>query len=206
MPKFWLLWLLLLTWLAPSAAAQNLVLNGGFETGTFSSWTQTGNTGFSGVTNNAGDPSAPSPQGTYHAYFGPLSTGGIFQNFATTIGMIYRVSYFLNSGASRTNTRTFQAQVGNPGALTTLESLTNPALFTGYVQRTFTFTATTAISQIHFTFENDPDYWRLDNVFVTRAVPEIDPSSSRLPLLLLLGGLLLVSERRRSTSRPLSVN
>lgn len=192
-----LLWLLLVMWMAGNAVAQNLVLNGGFETGNFSSWTQTGNTGFTQVLSTAGDPSAPSPQGTFHARLGPLAAGGIFQNFTTTVGMIYRVSYFLNPGFSTGARRTFVAQVGNPSSLITLESLTNPALFAGYVQRTFTFTATTTTSQIRFTFENDPDYWRLDNIIVTRAVPEIDPSNSRLPLLVLLCGWVLVCERRR---------
>lgn len=161
--------------------------NGGFETGNFSNWTQFGNTGFSGVT-------TPAPGGTYHAYFGPVgSTGGILQNFATTVGQIYRVSYTL--AVAGTSNTSFLAQVGNSSALTTLESLTNPAVF-GYTVRTFTFTATTAISQISFTMRNDPNYWRLDNVFIRNTVPELSPSHGSLPLLFVFFSLLIIRERR----------
>jgi len=209
--KGWLLWLILVALLAPPALAQNLVLNGGFETGTFSSWTQTGDTGFTAVSSTSGDPSAPSPQGTYHAYFGPLTSGGIYQNFATIVGTVYRVSFSLNSGLSASANRSFRAQAGRAGSpLTTYDSLTNstipvntpanPHATAVYAQRSFTFTATNTTSRIQFLFENDPDYWRLDNIIVTRAVPEIDLTSSRLPLLMLFCGWLLVCERRRSAA------
>jgi len=184
--------------LSSSVLAQNLVLNGGFETGDFSNWTQARDTDFTEVLSSASDPDAPSPEGAYHARFGPLDNGDIFQNFGTSVGTIYRVSYFLYTGTSSSTRRTFEARVGTPGSLITLETLTNPAIFAGYVQRSFTFTATSTTSRIRFTFQNDPDYWRLDDVFITRAVPEIDPSRSRLPLLILFCGVLLVWERRRS--------
>ena len=187
---------------APGVWAQNLVVNGGFETGNFSSWTQFGSTGFSGVINSAGDPAAPSPEGVFHAYFGPLNLGGIFQNFATTVGQVYQVSYLLNAGQSSASTRRFRAQVGSPSAPVTLETLTNPSLF-GYTLRSFTFTATTSVSQIRFAFENDPNYWRLDGVSVRNAAPELDSSTS-LPGLVFLCGLVLSLERRkRKTLGPL---
>lgn len=168
--------------------------NGGFETGSFSNWTQFDNTGFSDVRTSALDPFFPSPEGIYHARFGPVnSTGGIFQNFATTAGQIYRVSYTLAVGG--TSNTSFLAQVGNSAALTTLESLTNPAVF-GYTARTFTFTATTAISQIRFTMQNNPNWWRLDNVIIRNTVPELNPSHGSLPLLFVFFSLLLIRERR----------
>ena len=40
---------LLLAVAAPAASAGELVTNGGFETGSFSGWTQFGNTGFAGA-------------------------------------------------------------------------------------------------------------------------------------------------------------
>ena len=185
--RLFLVWLSLALWLCQPARCQNLVLNGGFETGNFSSWTQFGDTGFSSVV------TATSPEGTRHARMGPLSPGGIFQNIATTIGQKYDISYRLSAGSSTGSNRTFLAQFGNPLALTTLESLTNPALF-GFTLRTFTFVATTTTSQIRFTFENDPDYWRLDNVIVK--VPELNAQAAQLPLVLVVLILLIVFERR----------
>lgn len=190
--RLFLVCLSLVLWLGQPGRAQNLVLNGGFETGNFSSWTQFGDTGFSSVV-ATGENGIASPEGTRHARFGPLTTGGIFQNIATTIGQTYQISYALHTGLSTGTRRTFRAQFGNPLALTTLESLTNPALF-GFTLRTFTFVATTTTSQIRFTFENDPDWWRLDNVSVK--VPELNAQAAQLPLMLVMLMLAIVLERR----------
>ena len=189
--RLFLVCLSLVFWLSLPARCQNLVLNGGFETGNFSSWTQFGDTGFTSVQTTA------SPEGTHQAWFGPLSRGGIRQNIATIIGQTYQISYRLSAGDSTSSTRTFLAQFGNPTARTTLESLTNPALF-GFTLRTFTFVATTTTSQIRFRFENDPDYWRLDNVIVQRVqtVPELNAKAAQLPTILILLMLAIVFERR----------
>ncbi|HVP55787.1 MAG TPA: PEP-CTERM sorting domain-containing protein [Candidatus Eisenbacteria bacterium] len=52
--------------------AGNLVVNCGFEAGDFTGWTQSGNTGFTGVTSIA--PYVNS--GTYGAYLGPVGSDG----------------------------------------------------------------------------------------------------------------------------------
>src|SRR6266404_9344680 len=86
--------------LGASAMAQNLVSNGGFETGNFAGWSQQGNTGFTGV---AGCFSSTCPHsGSFQAYFGPIgSTGGINQTLATDAGSTYTVDFWLaNDGGS----------------------------------------------------------------------------------------------------------
>jgi hypothetical protein len=57
--------------------AGNLVTNCGFETGNFSGWTLSGNTGFTGVTSSA--PYVNS--GTYGAYLGPVGSDGYLSQF-----------------------------------------------------------------------------------------------------------------------------
>ena len=53
------------------------VTNGGFETGDFTGWVQTGDASFTGIDTFA------ARSGTYGAFFGPTSVGGISQSFAT---------------------------------------------------------------------------------------------------------------------------
>src|SRR3954467_12399702 len=70
-------------------ASANLVVNGSFETGDFTGWTQTGNTGFSGV-ECPGAPFAGPGDGNCDAFFGPVgSNATLSQTFATTIGQLY---------------------------------------------------------------------------------------------------------------------
>ena len=156
------------------------VLNGGFETGDFTSWTQFGDTSFNGV---CGPPSGGCPDGqapfagNYAAYFGPDGdTGGIYQDIDTVVGQQYTVSFYLalpNGGTPNF----FQVQFGTASL-----SLTDfPGTFQwGLFQ--FTEIATTTTTRLTFTFRNDPDYWFLDNVNVTTGGGGTTPEPGTLVL------------------------
>src|SRR6266550_7045160 len=74
-------------------AAINLVTNGSFETGDFTGWTLTGNTGFSGV-ECPGAPFAGPGDGNCDAFFGPVGSNAILsQNLGTTIGQHYLITF-----------------------------------------------------------------------------------------------------------------
>ena len=165
-------------------AAVNLVTNGSFEDGTFSGWTQTGNTGFSGV-ECPGAPFAGPGDGNCDAFFGPVgSIGGITQNLATTIGQRYFISFdFQPDGGTPSS---FSATFGG----TTLISLNNPPA-SPYQILNFVATATAATTAIAFNFRDDPGFLKLDSVAVS--LPE--PGTMAL-LAIGMTGLLL---RRRKT-------
>lgn len=78
-------------WAAPSicsAVPGNAIQNCGFEDGNFATWTLTGNTGFTGVTDNP----IYVNSGTYGAQLGPVgSDGTLSQSFAgNTLMFVYR--------------------------------------------------------------------------------------------------------------------
>jgi len=165
------------------ASAQNLVNNGSFETGSFASWTEVGNTAFNGVQ----CPGASFvSQGNCDAYFGPIgSLGGITQTLATTAGQQYLVTFALSGDGSVPS----QLLV-NFGAQTLLNLSNAATTTTGF--RTFAFDAVAAGAStlLSFNFRNDAGFMELDNVAVTVAIPEPETYA------LMLAGFALLGMRR----------
>lgn len=171
-----------------ASARPNMVGNGGFETGDFTSWTQFGNTSFTGV---FGTFAGVSPtHGVSQAYFGPLgSTGGISQSLAVTAGDIVDISFDLyNFGGSPNE---FYADIGG----TNLLSLFNTGAFT-YTTFTYTGVVVGATGDaISFTTRQDPSYWLLDNVSVDLSSHAIIPLPSAAGMG--FAGLMGLAGRRR---------
>jgi PEP-CTERM motif len=149
--------LLVLGLTASPAGADQLLVNGGFETGDFTGWTQSGNTGSTFVAFGPGVPNS----GYYAAALGPVgSVGYLSQTFTTTPGSTLYLNFFLASDGGLPNS--FSATLGS----NTLLQLTDipQQLYTLYSYQT---TATDISTTLTFGFQNDPGYLMLDDVSVT---------------------------------------
>jgi hypothetical protein len=151
-------------------ARADLIVNGGFETGDFTGWSLSGNTGFSGVASGA--PFAHS--GTYGAYFGAVGSDGILtqaQNVNTVVGHTYTFSFWLYNEGGTPND--MSASFGSDTVL----SLTNaPAM--AYTEFTYNVVATSTSTSVSFSFRQDPAYWGLDDVsLVDTTVTTPEPAS-----------------------------
>jgi hypothetical protein len=147
------------------------VNNGSFETGDFTGWTVSGDTGFVGVCDVSNCPGNFAPEdGNFAAYFGPVGdTATISQNIATTPGDSYALSFYLANPIGGTPNY-FNVTFGSSSF-----SFSNFGVAFGWQQFTLTTVATSNETPLSFTFRNDPSYWFLDNVTVSQAggtVPE----------------------------------
>ena len=154
---------------AVPAAAANLVVNGGFETGDFSGWTEQGHEGaYTRV-----EASSHADSGSYDALLGSVhGLHEISQQIATTPGHDYSVSFALTSSGSAPFINTFRARLGG----VTLLSLIDAPQF-AYARQGFTFSATGAPSTLEFVSQNVTGFWMLDTISVedigvTPGVPE----------------------------------
>ena len=172
--------------LASAPLRANIVVNGGFETGDFTGWTQFGDTSFSAVDTNA--PFA----GTYAAYFGPAETGGITQTLATTAGFLYHIHFWLQNEADPTGNSLPNSFEFNWDGGAAEVTLSDAAPF-GYTLYSMDLFATGATTDLSFAFTHIPAFWDLDSVSVT--VPE----PGTLALLALAGGMLGFGRRRRGS-------
>ncbi|TMH34850.1 MAG: PEP-CTERM sorting domain-containing protein [Betaproteobacteria bacterium] len=154
--------------LCAPAQALNLVTNGSFETGSFSGWTQVGNTGFSGV--QCPGPGPTVADGNCSAFFGPVgSTGGISQTLSLVVGNHYLLTFAWRPDGGTPSS--FSASIG--GA--TVVNVSNPPA-SGFQTVSFGIVATAANESLTFLFRDDPGFMFLDAVSV--GVPE--PASTGL--------------------------
>lgn len=135
----------------------NLVTNGSFETGDYTGWTQSGDTGFTYVVGGSGYHS-----GRYASWSGPFEMGYLSQTLNTLSGQSYILDFWMKS-----EQQPMQFVVWwDHNKLLSLENFTS----NDYQHFSCTVIGTGA-DTLTFGSQNGPDYVKLDDVSVT-AVPE----------------------------------
>jgi hypothetical protein len=152
------------------SVGQPILNNGGFETGDFTSWTETGTTTYMSVSTTA----SYVHSGTHGAELGPSgAVSYLSQNLVTTPGANYLLSCWLTNPKSGTPNQ-FLAQWNG----VTIYNQTNlPAL--AWTNLQFLVTATGTSTALQFGFRNDPAYFGFDDVSVTPVAPLTFKSTAR---------------------------
>jgi Carbohydrate binding domain/PEP-CTERM motif len=174
--------------IAVPASAAELVTNGGFETGDFTGWTQSGNTGATLVTSN----SAYVHSGTYGAALGPVGSQGTLSQLLNTVsGETYNISFWLRNDGGIPNS--FDAFFGTQQLLATAAQGTS-AFYN------FTYTATgSSPTELRFDFQQNPAFWGLDDVSVQGVMGAVPEPATWAMMLLGFAGIGFAMRRRGST-------
>lgn len=137
---------------------EQLVQNGGFETGSFSSWGESGN--FTDCSVSSGSLAVHS--GSYGALLGPLgSLGYLSQTLPTVPGQLYLISLWLDSPDGLSPNKFMVGWNGTP-----LFDETNIAAI-GWTNLQFYVTATDTNTVLEFGFLDDQSFLGLDDIAVS---------------------------------------
>ena len=139
---------------------QNIVSNGGFETGNFNGWSLTADTSTTQIGNRAGLVHS----GRYGAELGQASAlGQLAQTLPTAAGQTYLLSLWLTNPTNANGATPNEFQVQWEGA-TIYDRVNLP--FQKWTNLQFTVTASAAGSLLQFGFRDDPYYLGLDDITV----------------------------------------
>jgi len=139
-----------------------LVQNGGFETGNFTGWTLSGNTGSTSVTPTG---AGYVHSGTYGAKMGPVGSLGFFsQTVPTVVGEPYLLSLWLSSPDGQEPNEFLVIWNGQ----TNFDQVNIPNI--GWTNLQFIVTATSSSTLLRFGFRDDPTFLAVDDVSLS-AVP-----------------------------------
>ncbi len=155
---------------AATSFGGNIVVNGGFETGDFTSWTwQPSAMGGSAGVDISG---AYAHSGNAAAALGPYGTDGFLsQILSTTAGTPYELTYWLANvpdGSGNVWNNDFECSWNGGEILAS--ALTNAGPF-GYTQYSYVVTAASSSSSISFGLRQDARFFTLDDVSVS-TIPE----------------------------------
>jgi hypothetical protein len=165
------------------------LVNGSFETGSFSPWVVNDPSNFTML----GNDSAFAHSGTWYANLGGEGvTATLTQTFNTTPGTNYTLSFWLAHDVTTAPSNHFS--VFWNGTVIAGSMLTNVGTF-GYTNFTFTgLTAAGSSSTLQFQYRDDDDFFRLDTVTVV-------PEPSTYAFMLSGIGLLGLAQYRRAKAR-----
>jgi hypothetical protein len=159
------------------SARANLITNDGFETGDFTGWNLSGNTGNTSV--------CPGCQhsGSYGAALAAVgSEGFITQSLTTVPGGDYTLSFWLGNGTRGPNS--FEVSWNGTVVFSLTTQFSNNYSY-------FTVTgllATTGSTDLEFGFRQDSTYWLLDDVSIDGPSSVPDAGSSMMLLGIGLAG------------------
>lgn len=176
--------------------AGNLLTNGGFETGDFTSWVTGGNFEDTSVVSGAFYVFTGAQEGSSYAVLGPVGGDAtLSQTIADSVGS-YTFSFWVNAVGDVPSD--FSASWNG----TKMLGLTNPN--TGNVWTQYSYSVVGSGSDtVSFAFADDPAYIALDNISVGSGSATPEPSTFGL----LAGALVALAvrrPRRRGQITPLS--
>jgi hypothetical protein len=184
-----------------SAFADQLVTNGGFETGDFTGWNLSGPTTASASASEFyGVDTLDAATGTYGAYLSTLagSTLQLSQTLTLADSHNYTVSFSLANlgGPLPGYGNSFSLSLG--GVTVFSETNAPASLYTNYSFAFNTNSTFPTSDLLLITSENDPSYFSLDNVSVSTTVATATPEPATA--LLIIPALGLLALRRRKTA------
>ena len=183
---------------ATNSRADDLITNGGFETGDFSGWT------LSGAATSSAFPSAfygvdaaDAATGSYGAYLGSeFSTLTLSQTFPVQQANYYTVSFSLAQNSAVLPGFNNSFLVSFNGVPLFSETNAPVSAFTNYSFTTSTAAIGTGSALLQLTSQNDPGYFSLDDVSVSTGTATPEPAT----LLLIAPALAIMAWKRRKAS------